>query len=553
MGKLAGWAVKHPAWGVFWVSFILLSINLPGAEVLRIDVRFALMVQELAKYPIGFFPTINGSPYADYTVPYIYLSYLSTLGGRWVNAWSLALPSLLLAGYLFSMTYLLGEKIRPYCGLMAVVMLYFTPEFIGVVRCFSLDITVAAATITIAWLQSKKIQTVKDNIVIGLLLIAAFFMRGPIGLVMTGTALAGMLAFQQRWKAFFAWGVVGGVISVFCAAAAYGIIYRQGGQELLNLMYAWQIGDRFQDGQKYLYYFTNAVGSYVLCYPLGLAVWVVCGKKLFAFRSDRGKDAEWLRFLCGWYLLPVIIISIPDSSHLRYITLVMPALALTAAYGFMVLTNFSWRKYVDKLFYLLGMTAIVGGLAGALIMPWIVYFIAPAADNAFWNYLLIPVIGLAAWRFKVWEPTRIFGRMAVSGAAAMLIWSGVMYPIINLRETAAEFVHQAEAERLQGRVFLYNIEVDHDDLKYILSCENSRRDSVYYLYDKPLRGHLKTMYPVLGNYEYLKSVTPADVVIMRDYTFEKFDKLHPDMAGMFTKVAEGRMGHREFVAVKRTK
>ncbi len=51
---------KNTALLCFGIAFALLSLGTIGTEVTKIDIRFALMVQDMALHGLGMFPTLNG-------------------------------------------------------------------------------------------------------------------------------------------------------------------------------------------------------------------------------------------------------------------------------------------------------------------------------------------------------------------------------------------------------------------------------------------------------------------------------------------------------------
>lgn len=110
-----------------------------------------MMVENMRHHGIDVFATINNQPYADYFSPYVFLSYLTSLGGRWINMFSLALPTILLAAYTTAITYKIGAKIKPEMGAYAVIFTFLAYEYLNICRQFSIDMPVAAATVTIIY------------------------------------------------------------------------------------------------------------------------------------------------------------------------------------------------------------------------------------------------------------------------------------------------------------------------------------------------------------------------------------------------------------------
>ena len=118
-------------WSVFGFCALVLSIGCIGLEITQMNVRFALMIEDMTAHGPHLFATLNGVPYCDYFSPWLCCAWLTSLGGSAVNLFTLALPSILLGSYTVMMVWIIGEKIREGIGTGAAALLLVTPEFVG--------------------------------------------------------------------------------------------------------------------------------------------------------------------------------------------------------------------------------------------------------------------------------------------------------------------------------------------------------------------------------------------------------------------------------------
>lgn len=541
---------------VFAVVFILLSLGVWGTEVTQINIRFALMTQDMAAHPIGCFPTINGGPYADYLSTYVVFSYLASMGGRWVNMWTLALPTLLLGAYIFALTYRFGERIKCRLGLCAVVFLALTVEFVWLCREFNIDIPVAAAVLTVQYLlfRADRLGGKRHNLLILLLLMFAFAIRGPLGLAVAGAALAGYLISASAWKRMIGWGVTGALLAVLCFGGVIGLIWLQGGRELLECAWKWQVSSRFAASNTFFwYYFADAFGSFAPVYPVAAAVLAFNWRKLDLRRAAGDDRTAFLRLLLFWILVPLLLLSPAGSRHLRYMALVLPALALAAGYGVVFVSEYRFGVWLERLLGLAARFAAVVLPAGVALFAAVAALVPPLRGGFPWpGGLVVAVLTMVVyWRFKVSDGNELFRNLAGTGVGMLLLTGVVLMPAAAIKQGSAAFVAEVEAAR-SGELYFCNINPDHDDLKYIWNCPVERRGGIYYLSDAPgkFAGVWAQMYPWRGDSAAVFQVPAGAVVLARTGEYNRLAE-SPGFAAAFTKIADGEMGNRLFTAFKR--
>ena len=573
--KLIQWMDKNPF--LFFLSvFALFSFSIAGLEITRIDVRFALMLEDLINHPVGVFPTINGVEYPDYFSTYFLCSWLTTLGGRWVNLWSLVLPSLLLGAWTVFMTWKTGSLFSKETGFYAALFSFLSLEYLSVFLSFGIDVPVAAAGITILYLleKSKEHLARRTMFAFGLLLFFSFAMRGGLGLVVFGAAAGGWLLARREWKHVVMFGLTGAAVSVFCVGTLYALVHLQGGDALWKSFLNWHITSRMGDSEL-LYYFTSGLLSYAPGVLLFLLVICFFHKRLFLSPETAG--------LMGYIILPMLLLSIPECKHLRYITLCVPAVWIVAAWGMCRLPENIWTVHLTKGLELLNRYLPIlmillwcGGFA--LVIPKNFHAVPP------WFNWSVGVI-LTVLLFRLLDRKEFILRPAM---ALGLYFLFAIYPFIVLSEESKSFVDKTMASGPYEKIYFFMIPVDHDDLKFIRNLPLDRRRDLIYLRNNPLKefclknslsysaaeqtlkdlekdklvkilkkqlpaGHLyRKMYVSKEHQKAFSDITEKDLIILRTRKNEQkmFREYTEKYAWNVHTIHKGQMGHRDFLAVR---
>ena len=547
MNRISSCIAKHPVVSLAFYLFAVCAIGCIGVEIVQINIRFAMMTSEIADHPLGLFPTLNGQPYADYPSLYNILAYLASGGGRWVNRFTLALPTILFSCYVVVMTAKTSELIKPGSGLCAALFSLLSYESVNIFMAFSIDMPVAAAAVTIVWSMLKFDFGLKALITYVAMLFLAFAVRGPLGVILCGAVTAGVIIGARRWKSLIVYGVTGAATGAACLGLAYLAILRQGGDELWQVVKEWQVASRM--GKKnvfsYLYYFTNAMVSFLPVSILMEAALVMKRRELI-----RPKLAMPLL----WMLLPMVILSIPGCKHLRYMAPMLPAFAICAAIGYLEADR-SWAgrlldflvTLMDKLALPVGLALIATGVAMGILMPS--YRISLFLHLAVALALLLSVYFLLRRRTgKPWPLVRIaltltllVGIACTSGFA---LWENSSFFVGRVEKLAAE---------QGGTIYLYDLNPDHDDLKvmYHLSPEMRRNMVTIYQYSEKDSEHLKKMFPVISPEQAFAEIRPCDVVVLHRKKL-KYLKKDAETAGLQIVMLDekGRLGHKKSVAVR---
>ena len=369
-----------------------------------------------------------------------------------------------------------------------------------------------------------------------------FTVRGPFGFSLCGAVTAGCLIGSRRWKSVLWYGLSGAATAVFCIALAVYAVHRQGGAELWNDVVEWQVSSRM-GRDRIFYYFTNAMASFALTTFFAMATLVMKRRRIFKTP---------LAMLLGWMLLPMLLLSIPGGKHLRYMTPVIPAFALTAAYGYLNRDDSPVSKaagmtieYLGKYIYpvLLAATVAVMAVVPALRLRIRYYF--PHWTAALLLLTLIFVL-LRNRRGEL---------MPLANIACLLttFTALVMNPLDAALDGAELFTRQVESQRT-GRLYFYRLGPDHDDLKYLYHMSLGERGKVVYLSHRTSdpRLLLCRMYPERDILSVLPEIGPDDVIVL-------LKKYVPDLTKRIAAAGRTieqispphmRLGHREIVALR---
>ena len=547
MTRIKTWIAENPVTALAIFMFAVFSLGAIGVEISRINIRFALMTQEMAHHPPGLFPTLNGQPYADYPSLYNFLSYLTSFGGRHVTRFTLILPTLLLGCYVVVMTAKTAELLKPGTGLCAALFSLLSYEYLNIFMAFSIDMPVAAAALTVVWCLLKFDFGKKALAIYAAMLFLAFVVRGPLGLLLCGAVTAGVMLGARRWKALWLYGAVGAAVTAICLGAAYWAILRQGGRELWHTVADWQIGSRVGKVAlyEYFYYFTNAIGSFMAVTGFALAALAIKRRELLK---------PELAILVLWALLPMVMLSIPGCKHLRYMTPLLPAFAIAAAIGYTEADD-SWiGKLVDLVVTIADKLILPTG-AALIVTVVVMSFKLPAERLSLYLHLAVALVLLCAVYLSLF---RLPGRTwrLVRCALAMLVLVGIVVPSGDaMWENSSRFVGRTEKllKKQHGRLYLYALSPDHDALKvmYCVSPETRKNAVTIYRFDEDESEHLKKMFPVVTLQDALTKIRPEDVVVLHRKKLKNL-RAEAESAGFDLVVIDGkgRLGHKHSVAVK---
>ncbi len=533
---IAAW--KNTAFLCFAAAFALLSLGAIGTEITKIDIRFALMVQDMTQHGLGVFPTINGVEYGDYPSGWVFCSWLSTFGGRQVSLWLLSLPAILLGAYTMMMVYLTGELSGGDTGLVSVMFLLVTPEFLKLFAGFGIDVPVMAAGVTMLYLFRKNVSPLISGSIFAVLLVCCFLVRGPMGVVLLGAGTGGYLLMCREWKNVLIFGFAGMATAVLCGIFWFQAIHLQGGRELWEWFLQCQLYSRMGKSE-YGAYFIDGLFSFAPVTLLAAGIFFLPRSRIFS-----KPVAGWL----GYVLLPMLILSIPACKHLRYLALTLPGFALLAseAWNGNIPERFtgSWLPTALKLLHRFTIPLL---LVAICVLAAVGCFLAEPVLVPWGHFICAGLLIVCCRYFKT--PRAVKFRPAIAGGIFLTV---ALTPFLALLENSGHFISQVERGRT-GLIYLYEMGPDHDDLKYVFGIPPGQRSGIRYLYAEKRsgRGYYDRMYPSAGIAESMGNIAEDDILILRNRKRE-LDLLRAEAEKQNRTMQirySGTLGHREFVAV----
>lgn len=463
------------------MGMIFFLAGLYSQEFIRINCRYAIFAMETKAYGIHLFPTLYGKPYLDYLSPFIFLTYLASFGGKYINMMTITLPSAVTASLTLVMIYKIGCQISRKFGLYAVLICLMTYTFVTNARGPSMDMFVTFFTSTSFFLvyTAERKRTWQLLLFVPLCFVASFSIRGPLGIVVPAAVVLSYYCVNRQWKMMAISAAVSAFIAILCMMSVLCLCSYSGGRELPELFLQNQIFSRISNGKPIWFFFVRGLNAYAIAFPLALFVIAFYAKKLIAKPLDQDSDElHLMRSLTAWLLIVLIGLSIPGNKHMRYILPIIPAAALLSTW---VLINFDRIIIFDKIkkcLFLLCRLApfalllsvisgvIVIGVAG-LKIPKFPFYI---------SMVFFTVLCVAVWAIPKYIKAEYhdLGYVCIMVGVMMILHIMVIGPIEEYMEGSRKFIADVENIRKDKPVFFFNLGPDGDELKYLVNLPPER-------------------------------------------------------------------------------
>lgn len=544
INTVSSFARRHTFACIFLSLLTFFLLGSVGLECVKIDVRFLFMTGDMTDNPIGPFPTVFGSHYYDYPSTLFILSWLATFCGHMVARWTVTLPSMIFGAYSIAMTWKIGEKTEKGLGLWALMLSLVSYEYFNSILGFGIDLPVCAAGVTmIRILMDDRLNLFFSTIAFAALLVFCFAIRGPMGPVLLGAGTAGWLAMSGRWKTFFTFGAAGALVLAGCVWFAWWLLHRIGGDEMWAQFYDWQFSGRM-DGGSVLFYLLGSIPTYAPISIPFLYTLIAGGRALL-----KAPVGPWLGFLFA----VEILLTIPGCQHTRYMTLAVPFMVLTGAWGMLhVRPNLdlsdAWRARIVRFARIL-LLLMPYVMAFAIAFGTVVsLFFVPASRVAYCHYLVGTLLVLAAvYFFRGHDSWTARFSLAACSLAAFYVFGAL--PSVSAHEDSRPFVEAVEQASGEDRVFFFNVNADHDGIKYLAEVNNARRRQVFFICDEDQVTEEHYAYrTVEEGFDMLRD----EIVIIKkgknnlETLTECAEAAHRSVVPQF----EGKLGHRKYLAVR---
>lgn len=529
--------MKKDTLRIFLLCVFLFSLGTAGQEITRINIRFALMVQDMVCHGMKLFPTLNGVEYGDYPSLWIMLARLFSLNGKFLNLWTLSLPSILAGSAAAALVFRTGEQQKAGQGFAAVSLLLITPQFAELFSGFGIDVPVMAAAAVMLYLYRSRLNGRWLCLAFCLLFAFCFAVRGPMGAVVFAAGCGGGLVMSGKWKLLAGFILSGFIAALLCGGIWSAAVWNAGGRELWDWFIYCQLGSRMGTPEP----LSNLLNAFFSLSPLTL----VC--TALPFLCPHRKWSPFMRFCLGFLLAPPLLLSFCTSFHLRYLALILPAMALLAA-------EFAGQlreqgKYREK--FLLAEKWCL-----KLETPFLLSGIAVLAAVCGFMFSGFPAVHFCAAFLLILTGSRLFRgswtRFRFAWGIAVFLILGIA-PFQNTLENSENFVRQI-AKCNPERIFLYETGPDHDDLKLLWNLAPAERKKIQYVFWEipELKGFYRKMYPARTLKEILPELRTGDMLVLRNRTDEK-DSIRAEIAGhglLLRQSVKGRLGHREYLAAE---
>lgn len=516
---------------------LLIPWGMQSQEIIGFDSRFYVFAKEMWYRKLSWFPSTYHQPYPDYPATSTVLIVLLARVTGGLNKFIAVLPSALLAMATTNITFQIGRLHHARWGILAALILLLTNIFVFSARSISLDMMLTFITALSFYLvYSADVENDPHRVRwIYLVILLGFALRGPIGLVVPTGVICSYFLLSHQYKRLLLHGLLATGLLILLTGLLLAIAYRVGGQDFMHAVLRMQVLGRIDN--PYLpryFYFIDSFGSYALAYPLALMT-LICVGLQFLTRRNITPDLKLILLLTGWMLVVMFGLTIPDDKKVRYILPAVPAMALIAAYLF-VMPNSSRIAFIlkqaIKFFFAIFPVLLLAVLIGAYLLK---KAMLPAdftiTSICVWlalfqciNILLIFIMREIEWREIYW--------VCVAVLSFHLVIVKVIEPIKFLAEHAREFVVSVERQRVHdnAQLIFYRENPDSMPIKYLVNMQVD---------DQPLF--------VSSEAALLEIREPYYAITSKSYFLE----ISPNVRNTLRVVSEGEIGHVPVVVFQR--
>ena len=480
-----GW----PRWAGFLLFFLLAyTWTTPFRDLYGLEIRNALIAREMLDNGVSLLPKVLGHYYPDYMPLYFWLEVLFSLPAGRVGTFSAVLPSALSAVGLLALTLSLGRRIDNRTGWLSALILAVIPSFWRNAGSATIDMLLAFwATAAILCFycgdaagDAKRRKAFACGALLSLL--AAFMVKGAIGIVLPASSWSGYLLLNRRWKDFFFFGAAMTAVGLLCLGAQFSLAYIAGGRELVGDMIRMQVTGRLRQANKPFFY-------YFLCLlEIGGLWWGLIVAGLYVPLKDGRLKERRIHFpkrlpphpvnrlALAWFIGVFLVFSFAATKHSRYLLPLYPpaAILLAALLQHLLVVNNAFRtERPGNIMVFCAMAILCAGIVfyplsgrfGAVLPPgmmilWLAAGIAGAVLATRW---IEPKCRLIASALLL---------LGISLSGADLLIS----PALSRHASAHAFTSAAEASvdpRLP--VVICGLGRDGDALKYIFYSSRNPR------------------------------------------------------------------------------
>jgi len=466
----------------FLIAYIWTS---PFRDIYGMEIRNALMAREMLENGLSIIPKALGRHYPDYMPLYFWMETLFSMPAGQVSTFSAVLPSALSAVGLIALTFWLGCRISSRTGWLSAFILATIPSFWLNAGSATIDMLLAfyvTAVILCFYFRDVESDSKKRNIyVFGAYfsLIAAFMVKGPIGIVLPAVSWGGYLLLNKRLKDFISFSVVMIVVGLLCIGVELSFAYGAGGKELVYDIIRMQVTGRLQQANNSFYFY------FICLFEIG-SLWWLLTIACFCVLMKEGRAKEGVlnfgklliahsvnRLALSCFIGVFTVFTFAATKHARYLLPLYPATAIffaVLADHFFIGNNFICTKRLQNIMIYLSVALLSAGIA---------------FYSLFERFRFVPlgymIIWLVAWIAGVALVTRwTKSKYRLVASAFLLLAIGLsgtnllVTPELSRKASAHAFVSAVES-RVDPLfpVVIYGLYRDGDALKYVFYSSRS--------------------------------------------------------------------------------
>ncbi len=454
------------------LAFLLLMAGVYGQAPIGFDSRFVLFAQEMLRHGPTVFPTTYGQPYADYSALSTLFIWLLSLPFGTVNAFTAWAPSAIAGAVTVTLMYRLLAPYSRRWALISIALLLLTSTFVTEVRAVSQDLMLAAVAFALFYLGYAHDHfglARRWPLIVVLLLLLGFGIRGPMGLVVPTGMLCSYYLLNRQWSRLLVFGVLASVLLAACVGLLLWLAQLSGGPAFVQGVIRMQFMGRMDGSEGVsgsLYYFTSSIGNYALAYPLALlalaAAWL-------SKPQQRGPALRLVQYCAAAGLIVMVGLSIPQAKKARYLLPILPMAAIVAAYPFQVVHGwvFSWLRGL-----MLGLWLLTPGLLLVVLLIARRRFPEQLSDVSFVLIALgvLQLVALSRLLIPRWRPEVL---ALCSVLALWTVYVAVFEPVERRLYDTQTFSRAAFAEFQQNPapLVLHGMGKDAKAIKFMVNIE----------------------------------------------------------------------------------
>lgn len=478
------------ALGVFLVALLLFTLGIWDQSPQGFDGRWAVFMQEMFRHGASLFPTTYGEPYPDYpgTATYFSLLFARLFGAP--NDLANVLPTALASAGVVALVYRLLVPCGRTWALLTVVLTALTAQWLEKSRSVCLDQMVSLLCLGCFYLlhTGERLGSRLRQYAIFPLFVAAFAMRGPLGLIeVCGVACVYWALGPARTreekigllKKVFAHGVIGLVLLLACWWVLLKLARISGGDAFADEVMKMQVAGRLDEsGEPFYFYFKLSLYRYFPVIPLALATLIALRHTWSARNADA--DVRLMLRLGGCGLMILLGLSVPNFKRAYYILPMVPMFAAVAAYG--LLQARGWllgvRRGYAWLVAILPLLGVVVVLVCRQLWSKHGYWPDVSVPGLIALLIALQLAAVVAWRR--WR-SRVGARLVVLSLIALatqwLVLVTVVEPAKDLQFDTKNFVGAVETLRAEhpGPLVFLNLGKDTWAIRYIMNLDHDEQ------------------------------------------------------------------------------